>query len=146
MQALKALHKGINDRFQATPELLVQMFMPAKLGLSGARVSGSKAEDIYHLVDGEVGHNTAEVKPIASLLRQAVTALGLDTKRTNSALLALRQEAGIDVYIVAATPGELELGETARIDVRTAREFFKGGKRASDLGRRLAILRRRRRL
>lgn len=127
--ALKALHDAVQARFDAEPELNIQMFWSARVNTSGAKASGAKAEGLAHLADGEVCRNTAEVKPIASLLNKAITELGFDKKRTNAALFAQRLESGVVVRILTVSPGDAEKGEVQQVDARNMDNFYKGADR-----------------
>ena len=127
--ALKALHDAVQARFDAEPELNIQMFWSARVNTSGAKASGAKAEGLAHLADGEVCRNTAEVKPIASLLNKAITELGFDKKRTNAALFAQRLESGVVVRILTVSPGDKMKREVQQVDARNMDNFYKGAAR-----------------
>lgn len=120
------LARSMRLMFETNPDLTLQMYAPARMGVFGTKATKSKIMGLYHLADGEVGYNTDEVRPLGALLKKALAELGYAKRIANAVALAVRRGEDVDVSLIIVAAGDPQAGETTVMDGQTDEEFTKG--------------------
>lgn len=120
------LARSMRALFETNPDLTLQMYAPARMGVFGTKAAKSKITGLYHLADGEVGYNTDEVRPLGALLKKTIAELGYAKHIANAVIVAMRRGEDVDVSLIIVAAGDPQAGETTVMDGQTDEEFTQG--------------------